>query len=84
MNDSIRLIEVKENVLADNEALAKELRQELKSKKTFLLNLMASPGAGKTSTVLATIDRLRADLKIAVMEADLDSTVDFATWMPPW
>ncbi len=76
MNDSVRLIEVKENVLADNEAMAKELQQELKSKKTFLLNLMASPGAGKTSTVLATIDRLRADLKIAVMEADLDSTVD--------
>ena len=76
MNDSVKLIEVKENVLADNEAMAKYLQQELKSKKTFLLNLMASPGAGKTSTVLATIDRLRADLKIAVMEADLDSTVD--------
>ncbi len=76
MNDTVKLIEVKENVLADNDALAKELQQELKEKKTFLLNLMASPGAGKTSVVLATIGKLKSDLKIGVMEADIDSTVD--------
>ena len=76
MSDTIRLIEVKENVLADNEALGKELQQELKKKKTFLLNLMSSPGAGKTSTILATIGKLKSDLKIGVMEADIDSTVD--------
>ncbi len=76
MSDAVRLIKVKENVLADNDALAKELKQDLKEKKTFLLNLMASPGSGKTSTILQTIDKLKSDLKIGVMEADIDSTVD--------
>ena len=76
MSETVRLIEVKENVLADNDAFAKELQQELKKKKTFLLNLMSSPGAGKTSIVLATIGKLKSDLKIGVMEADIDSTVD--------
>ncbi len=76
MSDTVRLIEVKENVLADNDALAKELQQDLKQKKTFLLNLMASPGAGKTSTILATLDKIKSKMKIGVMEADIDSTVD--------
>jgi len=76
MRDEIRLIEVKENVLADNDALAKELQDSLRKEKTFLLNLMASPGAGKTSLVIQTIKRLKEKLRIGVMEADIDSMVD--------
>lgn len=76
MSDQVRLIEVKENIMADNEAMAKNLRDDLTSKKTFLMNLMASPGAGKTTTILSTLDKLKQDLKIGVMEADIDSMVD--------
>ncbi len=74
--ESIRLIEVKEGILSDNERLADELRKQLAEKKTFLLNLMASPGAGKTSLILKTIDALKNDFRIAVIEADIDSIVD--------
>ncbi|WP_435547424.1 hydrogenase nickel incorporation protein HypB [Desulfobacterium sp. N47] len=73
---NIRLIEVKEGILSDNERLADELRKQLAKEKTFLLNLMASPGAGKTSLILKTIDALKDDLRIAVIEADIDSIVD--------
>jgi len=76
MSDEIRLIEVKENVLADNVALAKKLQERLRQEKTFLLNLMASPGAGKTSLVIQTIKHLKEKLRIGVMEADIDSMVD--------
>jgi hydrogenase nickel incorporation protein HypB len=76
MTDQVKLIEVKEDVLADNTKVAGDLRKELKAKGTFLLNLMASPGAGKTSTVLATAERLKNKLKMGVMEADIDSMVD--------
>ena len=72
----IQLIEVKEDILGDNDAAAKELRNTLKNEKTFMVNLMASPGAGKTSLLLQTIRALRNDLKIAVIEADIDSVVD--------
>lgn len=72
----IQLIEVKEDILSDNDAAAKELRNALKNEKTFMVNLMASPGAGKTSLLLQTIRALRNDLKIAVIEADIDSVVD--------
>jgi hydrogenase nickel incorporation protein HypB len=72
----IQLIEVKEDILSDNDAAAKELRDALKKEKTFMVNLMASPGAGKTSLLLQTIRALRNDLKIAVIEADIDSMVD--------
>lgn len=72
----IQLIEVKEDILADNDAAAKTLRTALKNEKTFMVNLMASPGAGKTSLLLQTIRALRNDLKIAVIEADIDSVVD--------
>ena len=72
----IQLIEVKEDILADNDAAANELRTTLKNEKTFMVNLMASPGAGKTSLLLQTIRALRNDLKIAVIEADIDSVVD--------
>jgi len=76
MSDEIRLIEVKEGILADNDAKAKKIRDDLRKEKTFLLNLMASPGAGKTSLVIQTIRRLKEKLHIGVMEADIDSMVD--------
>lgn len=74
--DKVRLIEVKEDILADNDAAANELREQLKKEKTFMINLMASPGAGKTSLLLQTIGALKNDLRIAVIEADIDSMVD--------
>ncbi|MGB9498467.1 MAG: hydrogenase nickel incorporation protein HypB [Dissulfuribacterales bacterium] len=74
--DEIRLIEVKEDILSDNDAAADELRERLKKENTFMINLMASPGAGKTSLLLRTIDALKNDLKLAVIEADIDSMVD--------
>ena len=76
MSDEIRLIEVKEDILADNTQMAKQLRDSLRKEKTFLLNLMASPGAGKTSLVIQTIRNLKEKLRIGVMEADIDSMVD--------
>lgn len=74
--DKMRIIEVKQSVFADNDADAQKLRQSLKEEKTFLLNLMSSPGSGKTSTLVHTIQNLSKDLKIGVMEADIDSDVD--------
>ena len=74
--DKMRIIEVKQSVFADNDADANKLRQSLKEEKTFLLNLMSSPGSGKTSTLVHTIQNLSKDLKIGVMEADIDSDVD--------
>ena len=68
--------ESKESVFKENEIHADDLRSELKQKKTFLLNVMASPGAGKTTTLIALINRLKKKYKIAVMEADIDSLVD--------
>lgn len=76
--DQYKVIEVKESVFASNDADAERLRQELKGDKTFLLNLMSSPGAGKTTLLKKTIEVLRADLAIGVMEADIDSDVDAA------
>ena len=79
MNDEIRLIEVKEDILADNNTVAAQLREKLLQSKTFMLNLMASPGAGKTSLILRTIDALKSDYRIGVIEADIDSIVDSET-----
>ena len=75
MND-VRIIEVKENILADNDKEAQILRDKLKSKKTFLMNLMSSPGSGKTTTLLRTVEQLKDKIKIGIMEADVDSDVD--------
>ena len=72
----VRLIKIKEEILSDNRNLANSMRQGLADGKTCLLNLMSSPGSGKTSLILKTIELLRDDLRIAVIEADLDSTVD--------
>jgi len=74
--DEVRLIEVKEDILSDNKKVAAELRARLVEKKTFLLNLMSSPGAGKTTLILKTIEALRKDYTIGVIEADIDSSVD--------
>jgi hydrogenase nickel incorporation protein HypB len=74
--DEVRLIEVKEDILADNKKVAEGLREKLAGHKTYLVNLMASPGAGKTSLILKTIAALRNDLAIGVIEADIDSKVD--------
>lgn len=75
----IRVIEVKQSVFANNDARAELLRQELKQDKTFLLNLMSSPGSGKTTTLMRTIEQLQDKLRIGVMEADIDSSVDAHT-----
>lgn len=72
----IRVLEIKESVFADNDKSAEELRAELKEKGVFLLNLMSSPGSGKTTTLLRTIEALKDEFKIGVMEADIDSDVD--------
>ena len=74
-----RILEVKQSVFADNDKRAAEVRRELKEKKVFLLNLMSSPGSGKTTTLTRTIEALKGEMKIAVMEADIDSDVDAKT-----
>lgn len=74
--DEIRLIEVKEDILSDNETVAGELREKLRRMKTFMLNLMSSPGAGKTSLLLRTIDALKEEFRIGIIEADIDSMID--------
>lgn len=73
-----KVIEVKRSIFEDNNADADRLRQELREQKTFLLNLMSSPGAGKTTTLKRTIEALKGEMKIGVMEADIDSEVDAA------
>ena len=75
----VRILEIKQSVFADNDRQAQLLRQELKEKKLFLLNLMSSPGSGKTTTLMRTIEALRDTLRIGVMEADIDSDVDART-----
>ena len=75
----VRVIEVKQSVFANNDKRANLLRMTLKDKKTYLLNVMSSPGSGKTSTLVKTINLLKNDLKIAVMEADIDSDKDAKT-----
>lgn len=77
--EKYRVIEVKESIFDNNNKQADLLRDSLKKQKTFLLNLMSSPGSGKTTTLVRTINALKNDLNIAVMEADIDSDVDAKT-----
>lgn len=77
--DKVKVIEVKENILNNNDKEAERLRNQLHEKKTFLMNLMSSPGSGKTTTLVQTISRLKEKIKIGVMEADIDSSVDAET-----
>jgi len=78
MNE-FRILEIKQSVFDNNDQQADALRDELREKKTFLLNLMSSPGSGKTTTLVRTIQELKEELQIGVMEADIDSDVDAAT-----
>lgn len=75
----VRILEIKQSVFADNDRQAEELRKELREKGVFLLNLMSSPGAGKTTTLMRTIEVLKDVFKIGVMEADIDADVDART-----
>ena len=77
--DTYRVIEVKQSIFADNNQDADRLRQQMKEEKTFLINLMSSPGSGKTTTLTKLIAALKDSLRIGVMEADIDSDVDADT-----
>lgn len=74
--DKVKVIEVRESIFANNDREADRVREKLKSKKTCLINLMSSPGAGKTTTLRRLIGDLSTEISIGVMEADIDSTVD--------
>lgn len=74
--NTFKILEIKQSVFEDNDRQAEALREELKKDKTFLLNLMSSPGSGKTTTLKKTINVLKNEMKIGVMEADIDSDVD--------
>ena len=77
--DPYRVIEVKQSVFADNDKDAEVLRRELKEQGTFLVNLMSSPGSGKTTTLTKLLKALPQDMKVGIMEADIDSDVDAGT-----
>ena len=77
--EKVRILEVKQSVFANNDAQAEKLREELKQKGIYLLNLMSSPGSGETTPLTRLIELLKEDLKIGVMEADIDSDVDAVT-----
>ena len=77
--ETVRILEVKQSVFANNDAQAEKLRAELKEKGIYLLNLMSSPGSGKTTTLTRLIGLLKNELRIGVMEADIDSDVDAQT-----
>ena len=74
--DELKVIEIKKSIFADNDQDAEALRSELKQKGVFLLNLMSSPGSGKTTTLIRTLNLIKDKLRVAVMEADIDSDVD--------
>ena len=75
----VKVLQIKQSVFANNDAQAAQLRRELKEKKIYLLNLMSSPGSGKTTTLTRLIGLLKDTVKIGVMEADIDSDVDAKT-----
>ena len=74
--DEVKIIEIKKSVFADNEKDADALRDELKRKGVYLLNLMSAPGSGKTSTLIQLLNRIKDKVRVAVLEADIDSDVD--------
>jgi len=77
--NQFRILDIKQSIFANNDQRAELLREDLKKEKTFLLNLMSSPGSGKTTTLTKTINLLKNELRIGVMEADIDSDVDAHT-----
>ena len=74
--DEVKIIEIKKSVFADNDEDAAKLRKELKDRGVYLLNLMSAPGSGKTTTLIGTLQRIKDKVRVAVMEADIDSDVD--------
>ena len=74
--DEIKLIDIRKNILTDNKNQAEVIRADLKKKHVFMVNVMASPGAGKTSVIIQTLHKLKTDLRLAVIEGDVESTVD--------
>ena len=74
--DEVKIIEIKKSVFADNDKDAELLRKDLKTRGVYLLNLMSAPGSGKTTTLIQTINRIKDKIRVAVMEADIDSDVD--------
>ena len=79
--NKLRIIKVKESILDDNDADADKLREELRAEKTFYINVMSSPGSGKTSSILRIIEKLKDEFRIGVMEADIDGDVDTRTML---
>ena len=77
--DEVKIIEIKKSIFADNEQDANDLRKELKARGVYLLNLMSSPGSGKTTTLIQLINRIKDKIRVAVMEADIDSDKDAVT-----
>ncbi|MGM9632622.1 MAG: hydrogenase nickel incorporation protein HypB [Eubacteriales bacterium] len=77
--EKVKILEIKQSVFANNDAQADKLRAELKAKGIYLLNLMSSPGSGKTTTLIRVIERIKDKVKMGVMEADIDSDVDALT-----
>lgn len=74
--DNLKIFKIEKGIHEDNVKVAKDTRKKLKSQGTFLINIMSSPGSGKTTTLVSTINALKDELKIGVMEADVDSDVD--------
>lgn len=79
--EEVRIIDLKESILADNDADADKLREELAEEKTVYINVMSSPGSGKTSTILRLVEQLRLIYKVGVLEADIDGDVDTRTML---
>lgn len=79
MTTDIKILELKENILAGNEVNADAIRAELKKKKQYMINIMSSPGSGKTTTLVRTIRMLQPDIRVGVLECDIDASVDAET-----
>ena len=79
--EEIKILDLKESILADNDADAEKLREELAGEKTVYINVMSSPGSGKTSTILRLVEQLRLSFRVGVLEADIDGDVDTKTML---
>ena len=79
--EEVRILDLKESILADNDADAEKLREELAAEKTVYINVMSSPGSGKTSTILRLVEELRLSFRVGVLEADIDGDVDTRTML---
>lgn len=77
--DAVKILEVKENVFKENEVNANTVREEFKTKKKLMINVMSSPGSGKTTTLVRTIKMIQPEYKVGVMECDIDASVDAET-----